>query len=39
MPLAAGWNRVLVRVENGGGPHGLYLRVLDGRVTASARPE
>jgi len=37
--LEAGWNRVLMRVENGGGPHGLYFRVLDAGVAARALPE
>ena len=39
LPLEAGWNRVLVRVQNAGGAHGLYLRVLDDRLTVRARPE
>lgn len=34
--LAAGWNRVVIGVENGGGPTGLYFGVLDASVRASA---
>ena len=30
-----GWNRFLVKVENGGGEFGLYLRILDESVTYS----
>ena len=36
--LAAGWNRVLVKVENGAGGFGLYFRVLDDRVRAATDP-
>ena len=37
--LAAGWNRVLIKVENGTGAFGLYFRPLDERVRAAAAPE
>ncbi len=36
MQLAEGWNRILFKVENGGGGFGLYFRVLDGEVTSAA---
>ncbi len=37
--LEAGWNRVLFKVENVVGPTGLYFRVFDPGVRASAVPE
>ncbi|MFG0330188.1 MAG: CehA/McbA family metallohydrolase [Phycisphaerales bacterium] len=37
--LDAGWNRVLFKVENGGGATGLYFRILDDRIRVAARPE
>lgn len=37
--LAAGWNRVLFKVENATGSFGLYFRVLDARVRAAASPQ
>lgn len=37
--LAAGWNRVLLGVENGNGAFGLYFRVLDDEVRFARRPE
>ncbi|MHC5003261.1 MAG: CehA/McbA family metallohydrolase [Planctomycetota bacterium] len=36
MDLRAGWNRVVVAVENGVGSFGLYFRVLDDQVRPSA---
>ena len=39
LELRAGWNRVLLGVENGVGGFGAYLRILDDAVTSSARPE
>jgi len=36
--LEEGWNRVVIAVENGSGGFGLYFRILDDAVTASARP-
>ena len=36
MKLTAGWNRVLIAVENGGGATGLYFSVLDAEVRAAA---
>ncbi len=38
LSLHAGWNRVLVKVENGGGAFGLYLHVFDDAVRAARRP-
>ena len=38
VPLKSGWNRVLFRVENAGGAHGLYFRVLHPEVAARALP-
>jgi hypothetical protein len=37
--LNAGWNRVLIKVENGTGGFGAYLRVLDDDIRWSARPD
>lgn len=34
--LQAGWNEVLIGVENGGGASGLYFRLLDSEVEVSA---
>jgi len=39
LELRAGWNRVLLGVENGTGGFGAYLRILDDAVTARAQPE
>jgi hypothetical protein len=39
LDLEAGWNRVLLGVENGTGGFGVYLRILDDAVTCSARRE
>ena len=36
MKLAAGWNRVVIGVENGGGATGLYFSVLDSGIRAAA---
>ncbi len=38
LSLKKGSNRVLVKVENGGGAFGLYFRLFDGEVKASATP-
>ena len=38
MMLQEGWNRVLVKVENGRGAFGLYLRILDDRVRSADVP-
>jgi hypothetical protein len=38
IPLAAGWNRVLLRVENGRGGFGASLRILDPAVEVAPRP-
>lgn len=39
MPLRAGWNRVLVKVENGTGSFGLIFRVFDEEVRAAREPK
>jgi len=36
LSLQAGWNRVLIGVQNVGGPTGLYFRIFDEELTASA---
>ncbi|HUU10028.1 MAG TPA: hypothetical protein VM431_05755, partial [Phycisphaerae bacterium] len=38
LPLRAGWNRVLLKVENGTGDFGLYFRVLDNEIRTAAEP-
>ena len=38
IPLEAGWNRLLLRVENGRGGFGAYLRLLDDEVLLSPTP-
>lgn len=38
MDLVEGWNRVLIKVENGGGDTGLYFRILDDDVETSVTP-
>jgi hypothetical protein len=38
MRLRAGWNRVLVKIENGAGGFGLYFRVLDAEVRSVREP-
>jgi len=38
LELEAGWNRLLLRVRNEGGPTGLYLRLLDAGLTLAAGP-
>jgi len=38
LELEAGWNRLVLAVENGGGAFGLYFRVLDEEVTSSTVP-
>ena len=38
LPLRRGWNRVLLRVENGRGGFGAYLRLLDDDVVVAPRP-
>ncbi len=37
LPLEEGWNRLLLKVENGSGGFGFYLRVLDDAVEVSTR--
>ena len=39
LELEEGWNRLLFKVENEGGPFGIYARVLTDGVTVAARPE
>lgn len=39
MKLRNGWNEVLAKVENGGGPYGLYLRLFADDLRFSVRPE
>ncbi len=38
LPLRRGWNRVLLKVENGVGDFGVYLRFFDDELTARATP-
>ncbi len=38
LPLETGWNRVLLRVQNGRGGFGAYLRILDDQAIVSTRP-
>lgn len=39
LALRDGWNRLLLRVENGRGGFGAYLRILDDRVRIAPRPD
>jgi hypothetical protein len=38
LALRRGWNRVLIKVENGGGDFGVYFRVLDDEIRWSRAP-
>ncbi|MCH7870951.1 MAG: CehA/McbA family metallohydrolase, partial [Planctomycetes bacterium] len=38
LELRKGWNRVLIKVENGGGGFGLYFRVFDDEIRSSSTP-
>ena len=38
LELKRGWNRVLIKVENGGGGFGLYFRVFDDEIRSSSTP-
>lgn len=39
LDLRPGWNRVLVKVENGDGGFGLYFRIFDAAVRSAAIPD
>lgn len=39
LPLKAGWNRVVIGVENGGGPSGLYFRVMSPGIKSATSPQ